>query len=155
MARITRFDHASFTDADIDRTVAFWRDVMGLRLDDLSPRTQPWLGAVVGSPGATCRIAHMTGHGCHMEFICYDEGYSGESVFGPATRPGAAHVAFYTDDLRGMAARIVDAGGALLGEITFCAAEGHNTDCLAAYVRDPEGIIIDLIEDLPAGKPAG
>ena len=41
------------------------------------------------------------------------------------------------------------------GEITFCAAEGHNTDCLAAYVRDPEGIIIDLIEDLPAGKPAG
>jgi catechol 2,3-dioxygenase-like lactoylglutathione lyase family enzyme len=151
MARITRFDHASFTVADIDRTVAFWRDVMGLDLDDLSPRTQPWLGAVVGRPGATCRIAHMTGHGCHMEFIAYDEGFGGENVFGPATRPGAAHVAFYTDDINGMAERIVAAGGSLMGEITFCAAEGHNRDCLAAYACDPEGIIIDLIEDLPAG----
>ena len=155
MARITRFDHTSFTVADIDRTVAFWRDVMGLTLDDLSPRTQPWLGKVVGRPGATCRIAHMTGLGCHMEFIAYDAGFAGDNVFGAATRPGAAHVAFYTDDLRAMAARIVEAGGTMLGEITFCAAQGHNTDCLAAYVCDPEGIIIDLIEDLPAGGPAG
>ena len=54
-----------------------------------------------------------------------------------------------------MAARIVEAGGTMLGEITFCAAQGHNTECLAAYVCDPEGIIIDLIEDLPAGGPAG
>ena len=155
MARITHFDHTSFTVADIDRTVAFWRDVMGLTLDDLSPRTQPWLGKVVGRQGATCRIAHMTGLGCHMEFIAYDAGFAGDNVFGAATRPGAAHVAFYTDDLRAMAARIVEAGGTMLGEITFSAAQGHNTDCLAAYVCDPEGIIIDLIEDLHAGGPAG
>ena len=49
--------------ADLGPSITFWRDVMGLDLDDLSPRTQPWLGAVVGRPGATCRIAHMTGHG--------------------------------------------------------------------------------------------
>ena len=155
MARITRYDHVSFTVADIDRTVAFWRDVMGLALDDLSPRTQPWLGAVVGEPGATCRIAHMNGHGCHLELIAYDAPHAGQNVFGGATRPGAAHVAFYTDDIAGMAQRIVAAGGSMLGEITYCAAEGHNTDCLAAYICDPEGNIIDLIEDLPAGVPAG
>lgn len=155
MARITRFDHTSFTVADIDRTVAFWRDVMGLTLDDLSPRTQPWLGKVVGCPGATCRIAHMTGLGCHMEFIAYDPGVAGENVFGPATRPGAAHVAFYTADLGGMVERILAAGGSMVGAVTFCAAQGHNTDCLAAYVADPEGIIIDLIEDLPADNAAG
>jgi len=155
MARITRFDHTSFTVANIDRTVAFWRDVMGLALDDLSPRTQPWLGEVVGSPGAISRIAHMSGHGCHMEFIAYDDGFAGENVFGAATRPGAAHVAFFTDDLAGMVARILAAGGSMVGAITFCAAQGHNTDCLAAYVADPEGIILDLIEDLPAGVPAG
>lgn len=151
MARITAYDHTSFTVADIDRTVAFWRDVMGLHLDDLSPRRQAWLGTVVGSPGATARIAHMTGHGCHMEFICYDADFEGENVFGPATRPGAGHVAFTTDDLEGMAAAIVAAGGRLLGEIAFCAAEGHNTDCLAVYAADPEGIILDLIQDLPKG----
>lgn len=155
MARITRYDHVSFTVVDIDRTVAFWRDVMGLAVDDLSPRRQAWLGTVVGMPGATARIAHMTGHGCHMEFIAYDEGFGGENVFGPATRPGAGHVAFFTDDIRAMAEAIVAAGGSFLGDITFCAAEGHNTDCLAAYMADPEGIIIDLIEDLPAGHTAG
>jgi len=91
-----------------------------------------------------------------MEFIAYDDGIGGGNVFGPATRTGAGHVAFYTDDLRGMAERIVAAGGRLLGEIAFCAVEGHNTDCLAVYAADPEGIIIDLIEDLrPATAPAG
>lgn len=32
---IRAFDHTSFTVADIDATVAFWRDVMGFRLDGL------------------------------------------------------------------------------------------------------------------------
>ena len=59
---IQSFDHTSFTVADIERAVAFWRDVMGFAVADLSSREGDWLGAVVGVPGARCRIAHLHGH---------------------------------------------------------------------------------------------
>ena len=149
MPRITHYDHTSFTVEDIDRTVAFWRDVMDFELEDLSPRTQPWLGEVVGRPGATCRVAHMLGHGCHMEFIAYDRGFRGANVFGPATGAGAAHVSFYVDDIAAFVARMEAAGASRLGEIALCGAEGHNRGCYAVYMKDPEGIIVELVEDLP------
>lgn len=38
---------------------------------------------------------------------------------------------------------------------THRGGQGPWHDCLAAYVCDPEGIIIDPIEDLPADTPAG
>jgi len=120
---------------------------MGFRLDDLSPRTQDWLGQVVGSPGATCRVAHLSGHGCHLEFIAYDEAHRGASVFGPTVRPGAAHVAFYVDDIEGFAAAMVEGGGRMLGQIALCGSEGHSSGARAVYMTDPEGLIIELVED--------
>lgn len=143
---IRAFDHTSFTVADIDAAVAFWRDVMGLRLDDLSSREQPWLGAVVGLPGATCRVAHLRRHGAHLEFIEYDEDWRGESVFGPANRPGAAHLAFTVDDIEAVVDAMTAGGAAKLGEVTLCAS-GPVADCLAIYMKDPGGIIVELVEE--------
>ena len=60
---IQSFGHTSFTAADLERAVAFWREVMGVTVVDLSPREGDWLGAVVGVRGARCRIAHLHGHG--------------------------------------------------------------------------------------------
>ena len=142
---IRAFDHTSFTVADIDATVAFWRDVVGFRVDDLSRREQPWLGTVVGLPGATCRVAHLRGHGAHLELIEYDGDWRGESVFGPANRPGAAHLAFLVDDIEATVRRMTAGGGSKLGEVTPCGS-GPVADCLAVYMKDPGGIIVELVE---------
>ena len=148
MARITGYDHTSFTVTNIDRTVAFWSDVMGFTVDDVSPRTQPWLGEVVGAPGATCRIAHLTGHGLHLELIDYDENRPEENVFGPATRTGAAHIAFHVDDIRTFADAMIAGGATMLGKIALCGSDGMSAGCLAVYMKDPEGIIVELDEEL-------
>jgi catechol 2,3-dioxygenase-like lactoylglutathione lyase family enzyme len=151
MTGITGYEHTSFTVRDIDRTVAFWSEVMGFRVDDVSPRTQPWLGQVVGAPGATCRIAHLAGHGLHLELIEYDDRWVGESVFGPATRPGASHVAFTVDNIAAFSEQIQAGGGTMLGEIVRCGSDGMSAGCLAVYMKDPEGIIVELVEELPEG----
>ena len=148
MARITAYDHTSFTVSDLDRAVAFWRDAMGFRVDDVSPRTQPWLGAVVGVPGARCRIAHLLGHGVHLEFIQYDDPYQGQSVFGPANRPGAAHLAFLVDDIHEFVARMLEHGATQLGEITLCDS-GHAGGSEALYLSDPNGVIVELVGETP------
>lgn len=146
MATITAYDHTSFTVADLDAAVTFWRDVMGFRVDDVSPRTQAWLGQVVGVPGAQCHIAHLLGFGLHLEFIAYDEPYQGDSVFGAANRPGAAHVAFLVDDVHTLVERMLAHGATQVGPITYCSS-GHANGCDAVYLQDPNGVIIELVGD--------
>ena len=116
---IQSFDHTSFTVADIERAVAFWRDVMGFAVADLSLREGDWLGAVVGVPGARCRIAHLHGHGAHLEFIQYLTP-AGDDVTGPPNRPGTAHVAFLVEDIEALATRMLEAGASEQGRITRC-----------------------------------
>jgi catechol 2,3-dioxygenase-like lactoylglutathione lyase family enzyme len=144
---IQSFDHTSFTVADIERAVGFWRDVMGFAVADLSLREGDWLGAVVGVPGARCRIAHLHGHGAHIEFIQYLTPAGGD-VTGPPNRPGTAHVAFLVEDIEALVTRMLEAGASEQGRIARCGS-GPATGCLAVYLKDPNGIIIELAE-LPA-----
>ena len=141
---IQSFDHTSFTVADVERAVAFWRDVMGFAVTDLSGREGDWLGAVVGVPGARCRIAHLHGHGTHLEFIQYLVP-AGDDVTGPPNRPGTAHVAFVVHDIEALAQRMLEAGASEQGRITRCTS-GAAACCLAVYLKDPNGIIVELVE---------
>ena len=118
---IRTFDHASFTVADVERAVAFWRDVMGFTVADVSLREGDWLGAVVGVLGARCRIAHLHGHGTHLEFIQYLKP-PGADVTGPPNRPGTAHVAFVVEDIEAMTQRMLGAGASEQGRITRCSS---------------------------------
>lgn len=150
MAKITAYEHTSFTVSDLDVGVTFWRDAMGFCVGDVSPRTQPWLGEVVGVPGARCRIAHLTGHGLHLELIAYDNDYQGENVFGPANRPGAAHLAFLVDDVHGIVETLLAHGARQVGAITTCDS-GQANGCDAVYLQDPNGIIVELVDDPTLG----
>lgn len=141
---IRGFDHTSFTVADIDRAVAFWRDAMGFDLADLSIREGEWLGAVVGVPGARCRIAHLHGHGLHLELIEYVEA-RGVDISGPPNRPGTAHLAFVVDDIEAVADRMLAAGASGQGRISACTS-GPAVGCRAVYLKDPSGIIVELVQ---------
>jgi catechol 2,3-dioxygenase-like lactoylglutathione lyase family enzyme len=148
---IQRFDHTSLTVADVERAVGFWRDVMGFAVADLSLREGAWLGTVVGVPGARCRIAHLHGHGTHLEFIQYLVS-AGDDVTGPPNRPGTAHVAFVVEDIQAMAQRMIEAGASEQGRITRCTS-GAAAGCLAVYLKDPNGIIVELVEPPASGIP--
>jgi catechol 2,3-dioxygenase-like lactoylglutathione lyase family enzyme len=154
---IQGFDHTSFTVADVERAVGFWRGVMGFAVADLSLREGEWLGTVVGVPGARCRIAHLHGHGTHLEFIQYLVSAGGD-VTGPPNRPGTAHVAFIVEDVEGMAERMLEAGASEQGRITRCTS-GAAAGCLAVYLKDPNGIIVELVEmpasDVPGSQTPG
>jgi catechol 2,3-dioxygenase-like lactoylglutathione lyase family enzyme len=139
------YHHTSFTVADVERGVAFWQGVMGFEVIEVGLREGAWLGAVVGVPGARCRIAHLRGHGLHLELIQYLEPAGGEDVPGPPDRPGTAHVAFLVEDIAAQAERMVAAGGAWQGRITRCTS-GPSSGCLAAYLRDPNGILVELVQ---------
>ena len=147
---IRRFDHVSFTVPSIDRAVAFWRDALGFRVDSDSVREGAFLGTVVGIAGARARIAHLFGHGQHLEFIQYLEPAGGVAPPAPNDRC-AGHVAFVTDDVETDVARLTSAGATFQGRVARVTS-GPYQGAAAVYLRDPNGVIVELYQPA-AGVP--
>ncbi|MFO1171839.1 MAG: VOC family protein [Hyphomicrobiaceae bacterium] len=141
---ITGFNHTSFTVRDLDRALAFWVGAVGFGPAEPSARQGKWQEGVTGVAGAELRVAHIYGHGTHMELIEYTGGAAPEHRFEPST-PCAGHICFETDDIVADWVRLMAAGARPQGQITHV-DNGPGKGLKAAYLRDPDGIIIELVE---------
>ena len=118
---------------DLDRSVAFYRDVLGWRQVVPEPG-QPALGAAAFSGGRT-----------HHELLLIEVGKDAAPI------PGGRRVGLYhfglkvgesDDDLREMLARVESAGATVVG------ASDH-TVTHSLYVTDPDGNELELYVDVP------
>jgi catechol 2,3-dioxygenase-like lactoylglutathione lyase family enzyme len=66
-------------------------------------------------------------------------------------RPGVGHVCLKVDDIHETERRLLAAGATALGTMTEI-RDPEMTPCVAGYLRDPNGIIIELLE---IGRPRG
>jgi catechol 2,3-dioxygenase-like lactoylglutathione lyase family enzyme len=141
---IVGFDHLSFTVPDIEGAVRFWTAALGFRAASLSPRSGAWQSDVTGVPGAQLLVAHLHGHGQHVEFIQY---LAGGTAAGPSDpgRIGTAHVCFVVSGIEAVWQRLLAAGATPQGRIASVDS-GPATGCRAGYLRDPSGIVIELVE---------
>jgi catechol 2,3-dioxygenase-like lactoylglutathione lyase family enzyme len=141
---ITGFNHTSFTVADLDRTVKFWRETLGFRAASVSERSGDWQERLTGVPGARLRIAHLYGYGHHMEFIQYLDGAAPGDGIEP-NRSGAAHICLEVNDIAATARTLFEAGATAQGAIIEVTG-GPVSGGQASYIRDPNGILIELYE---------
>jgi catechol 2,3-dioxygenase-like lactoylglutathione lyase family enzyme len=147
---ITAFNHTSFTVPDIALAVRFWSDVLGFASSGIVERRGAWVEAVTGVPGARIKVAHLHGYGHHMEFIEYAGGSGGRAA-DPPDRPGTGHVCLEVDDIRETERVLRAAGATGLGAMTEIGNPGM-TPCIAGYLRDPSGIIIELLQLKRSGE---
>jgi len=139
-----RYDHTGFITHSIEESIAFWEGVMGFRAEPVGTRREPWIAAFMGVPGADVRLVHLYGLGTHIEFIEFVSP-RGAPVRPSANAPGAAHVCFRVTDLEHLRADILARGGTLQGETTEI-TEGIAKGLRGLYMRDPNGIMIELVE---------
>lgn len=142
--RSIAFGHTGFITPDIERSVAFWSKVLGFRPEPIGERSAPWLERFIGVPGAHMRLAHLFGHGAHIEFIEFVSP-PGEPIRPEANQPGAAHVCLRVTRLQELRQDILDAGGSLQGEVSEI-TEGIAKGLRGLFMRDPHGILIELVE---------
>lgn len=143
-AKTFSFGHTDFITPSVERSVAFWTTVMGFRADPIGERSEPWLERFIGVKGARMRLVHLYGHDSHIEFIEFVSA-EGEPIRPAANQPGAAHVCFKVTGLDALRQEILDAGGELQGEISQI-TEGIATGWRGLFMRDPHGILIELVE---------
>ena len=141
---ILGFNHTSFTVNDIYSSVRFWTEQLGFKAQSLSAREGAWQEKVTGVPDAALLVAHLYGHGHHMEFVQYLTGALTTTAPPPAAST-AAHVCLEVDDIKGTWDELLAAGATAQGQIAEVET-GSVKGCKAAYIRDPNGIIIELLQ---------
>ena len=101
----------------------------------------------LGLPGARLRFAELAlGQGRLLELLEY-EAPRGRALMPQPNDAGAAHVALAVDDLDEALRRLRDHGfPSRSAPITLHDHEGTWKDVTIAYVDDPDGFIIELIQ---------
>lgn len=126
------FEHVGMTVNDLDRTLAFYVELLGLTL----------VVRRMAADGATEMCFLDTGSGM-LEIVCPAAGaLPAEDV--PPGRAGMRHLTFAFDDIAEVYDRLEKAGVVMLEP----PRPAFNSDMVkrVAFCRDPDGIVIELSE---------
>ncbi len=140
---IVGFNHTSFTVADIELAVRFWSK-LGFEGSGIVERDAEWVGEVTGVIDARIRVTHLFGFAHHLEFIEYF-GAKGGDPSDPPNTPGSGHICLEVENIHATVEELVAIGAKPLGTATRIDHPGMIA-CSAGYLRDPNGIIIELLE---------
>jgi catechol 2,3-dioxygenase-like lactoylglutathione lyase family enzyme len=140
-------DHVGVVVDDLAAATAFFVE-LGLELHGEASVDGGWVDRVVGLEGVRAEIAMMEtpdGHG-RLELTKFHapSGERGEP-HAPANTPGIRHLAFEVDDIDAVVAGLRARGAELVGEV-----ERYRDRYRLCYVRGPEGIIVELAEQIGA-----
>jgi catechol 2,3-dioxygenase-like lactoylglutathione lyase family enzyme len=134
--------HVGISVADLERSLGFYRDLLGLAVVAVSEEEE--VGSVAGIAGARARFADLdAGNGQLVELVQYSTGTRGDTQRPNVT--GSCHFSLRVEDLESVLATLAAAGTAPLGE-SATLSEGVWDGCTVVYVRDPDGMLVELIE---------
>lgn len=140
------FRHVGLTVADIERSLRFWRDALGLELVARQEQEGGYLERITREPSAHALQAHLRFPGTEVfvELLQYIAPEGTATTVRPRD-PGTGHVAVTCRDLEHMLARLRAAGGEPFGEpVTL--DRGVNRGAIAVYLRDPDKHIVELVQ---------
>lgn len=133
---IKRINHVAIIVPDLDSSLAFWRDTLGLNLT----RTED-----VASQQSV--VAFLPTGDSEVELVKPTTDSSGAAKFLAKRGPGLHHIALEVDDLDAMLTRLKEKGVRLINETPILAAGGNR----AAFIH-PEsanGVLVELYETKP------
>jgi catechol 2,3-dioxygenase-like lactoylglutathione lyase family enzyme len=150
MPRITGAHHTSFTVADLDRSVQFFRALPGVELVYQREIADAYFGRIVGHPACVVRAAllRLPGSVHHVELFEYREP-AGTPVRSRPCDPGSCHLSLLTDDLPGLYQELRSKGVHFVSEPVEIEA-GPNRGGYGVYLRDPNGVLLELFQPPPA-----
>lgn len=149
--------HFSFTVADIERSVAFYRDLLGFELVHRQEQANAYTSRLVGYSDAHLKVAQFRvpgqprGRSSHdLELVEYVHPTGRRSE--PEIRnPGEAHLAVVVDDIDAWHRRLADAGVTFVSTPNRISA-GVNAGGATCYFRDPDDIVLELVQPPPAAR---
>lgn len=147
---VKHIDHVNIVVTNMDRSVHFYTELLGLRETRRAHLEGDWIEAIVGLAGVSADVVYVQppGGGPRIELIQYHapDGAALPETALPNT-VGLRHIAFQIDDMDEMHARLSDAGVKFVGApVTVPSGvvehdDGRKSLC---YFHDPDGVILEL-----------
>jgi catechol 2,3-dioxygenase-like lactoylglutathione lyase family enzyme len=144
--QIIRADHTGITVSNLERSLAFWRDVLGLELSHTAHQTGELAREITGVSGSEIKLAVLKTPGGHkielLEYLAPSDRKHAD------VRPcdvGHVHVALLVDDLDAILEKIAGAGWKAAGKPQTLKT-GPNAGKRVVYVRDPAGTTIEFMQ---------
>ncbi len=142
---LKQIHHTSITVSDMDRSLAFYRDLLGMKVISELDRGGGYASTVTGIPDVHLRIVYVESGNYKIELIEYLNP-KGKPVDMSTANPGIAHLAFEVDDLDGMYKELGSAGVTFQSEPVEVPGGGPNAGTRIVYMRDPDDFTIELIQ---------
>ena len=143
--RIIAADHTGITVSNLERALAFWRDVLGFELSHRAHQTGDLAREITGVAGAEISIAVVKAPGHKIELLEYLAPPEKKHVDLRPCDAGSVHVALTVDNLDAVLSTIAASGWKAAGKPQTLKT-GPNAGKRVIYVRDPDGTTIEFME---------
>jgi catechol 2,3-dioxygenase-like lactoylglutathione lyase family enzyme len=138
--------HTGFQVADLERSLAFYRDLLGFQEIWRRVVTDDYIGTLVGYSGLELHQALLRIPGTEhcLELLDY-RNVERAPVDTRTANPGTAHICLIVEDLAGLYERLHDAGVVFVSP-PVTPTVGPNVGRLVAYMCDSDGIRVELLQ---------
>ena len=150
--RFRALDHVGYAVANLDRSIAFYGTLLGAPLLMRKTWDVPYVGEIVGYPDLVLEGAFFQlPNGVVLELLEYKTPRPG-AVDMESYNAGNAHLCLVTEDMASDFARLRAAGyDTFRSEAPIDIPWGPYRGGRACYLRDPDGVSIELLEAPPGG----
>jgi lactoylglutathione lyase len=149
------FWHVSFTVSNIDVSVRWYTEVLGLEFVRSQVQKNEYTNKLVDFPDAHLKVAQLRVPGAtiplsrhHIELVEYVNP-RGADIPLDTNRTGVGHWAFMVDDIHAEFKRLKALGVTFKAEKPIAIEEGVNKGGYTIYFLDPDGITLELIQPPP------
>lgn len=146
--------HFSFTVSNLERSITFYRDLLGMQLRLTQDQNNEYTRKLVGYPDANLKVAQLSlagtsiGPSGHvLELVEFVTPTLPPHLPGTG-HPNSAHMAFTVDDIHAEYKRLRQAGVTFRSEPIPIAA-GVNRGGATVYFLDPDGVTLELLQPPP------
>ncbi len=140
---MAELSHVGLTVKNLERSVAFYRDVIGMKEGKLLELKSETYRVYTRNPAAHIKFTYMTSGDFTLQLIEYVGG-GGDALDLSHNRVGCPHLAFRVPDVNAKLREIQQRGdGEVISEIVQLSPRSRNF-----YAKDPDGVLIEVSQVL-------
>ncbi|MDI6693544.1 MAG: methylmalonyl-CoA epimerase [Anaerolineales bacterium] len=133
MPKIKRIDHVAILVDNLENTLSFWRDALGMELTH-----------VEDVPAEKSMVAFLPVGDSEVELVKPTTSDSGLARYLEKRGPGMHHVCLEVDDIEGMLARLKEKGVQLINETPMTGSGGRKYAFI--HPKSANGVMVELYE---------
>ena len=133
MPKIKQINHVAIVVEDMQKSLGFWRDALGLELHELRD-----------VPAEMSQVAFLPLAGSEIELVQPTSDDSGIAKYLAKRGPGMHHVCLEVDDIDGMMANLKAKGISLINEDARVAADGKKYAFI--HPKSTGGVLVELYQ---------